>query len=67
MTTSPTTVSQSIQSSELLNNWDDFNLKTELLRGIYNYGFEKPSNIQQKAIPAIMSGRDIIGQAQSVT
>lgn len=27
MTTSPTTVSQSIQSSELLNNWDDFNLK----------------------------------------
>ena len=67
MTTSPSTVSQSIQSSELLNNWDDFNLKPELLRGIYNYGFEKPSNIQQKAIPSIMSGRDIIGQAQSGT
>lgn len=67
MTTSLTTISESIQSSELINNWDDFNLKTELLRGIYNYGFEKPSSIQQKAIPAIISGRDIIGQAQSGT
>lgn len=69
MTTSQTDIdiSQSIQSSELMNNWDDFDLKPELLRGIYNYGFEKPSNIQQKAIPALISGRDIIGQAQSGT
>ena len=60
-------VQQSIQSSELIDNWDDFDLKPDLLRGIYNYGFEKPSNIQQKAIPALISGRDIIGQAQSGT
>lgn len=45
--------------------WDDFNLKTEILRGIYSYGFEIPSNIQKKAIPAILTGKDVIGQAQS--
>jgi translation initiation factor 4A len=70
MTTSPQppdNIQQSIQSSELIDNWDDFDLKPDLLRGIYNYGFEKPSNIQQKAIPALISGRDIIGQAQSGT
>jgi len=37
------------------------------LRGIYSYGFEKPSMIQQKAICPTISGRDIIAQAQSGT
>jgi hypothetical protein len=41
------------------------NLKDELLRGIYNYGYERPSEIQCRAIIPITSGRDIIGQAQS--
>jgi translation initiation factor 4A len=45
--------------------WEDFNIKTDLLRGIYNMGFEKPSPIQQKAIKPIIMKRDIIGQAQS--
>jgi len=45
--------------------WEDFDIKTELLRGIYNMGFEKPSPIQQKAIKPIIMNRDIIGQAQS--
>ena len=33
-------------------SWDDenLNLNTKLLRGIYSYGFEKPSPIQKKAI-----------------
>jgi len=30
-------------------------------------GFEKPSAIQQRAIKPIISGRDVIGQAQSGT
>ena len=47
--------------------WDDFGLNTELLRGVYAYGFEKPSDIQKRAIPAMLSGKDIIGQAQSGT
>jgi translation initiation factor 4A len=45
--------------------WEDFDIKTDLLRGIYNMGFEKPSPIQQKAIKPIIMNRDIIGQAQS--
>ena len=45
--------------------WEDFEIKPELLRGIYNMGFEKPSPIQQKAIKPIIMKRDIIGQAQS--
>lgn len=42
-------------------------LKEELLRGIYAYGFEKPSAIQQRAIIPILKGRDVIAQSQSGT
>lgn len=53
------------QNEKTFENWDDFELKSELLRGIYAYGFEKPSNIQSKSIPVITQGIDIIAQAQS--
>merc|ERR1719387_3062850 len=43
------------------------NLREELLRGIYAYGFEKPSAIQQRAIIPCVKGRDVIAQAQSGT
>lgn len=59
---------------EVETNWDEvtetfdaMDLKEELLRGIYAYGFEKPSAIQQRAVKPIISGRDIIAQAQSGT
>ena len=42
-------------------------LKEDLLRGVYAYGFEKPSAIQQRAIKPIIEGRDVIAQAQSGT
>ena len=42
-------------------------LDHNLLRGIYACGFEKPSIIQSKAVLPIVSGRDIIGQAQAGT
>ena len=50
-----------------INNWDDLNLNTDLLRGIYAQGFEKPSPIQSKAIKPILLKKDIIAQAQSGT
>jgi len=50
-----------------IHTWDDFDLKDDLLRGIYAYGFENPSEIQKKAILPIISGRDVIAQAQSGT
>jgi len=48
-----------------IRSWDDLNLKHELLRGIYAYGFEIPSEIQKKAILPIVLKRDVIAQAQS--
>lgn len=42
-------------------------LREELLRGIYAYGFERPSAIQSRAIVPIVQGRDVIAQAQSGT
>lgn len=47
--------------------FDALNLKPSLLRGIYAYGFERPSAIQQRAIRPILSGRDVIAQSQSGT
>ena len=48
-----------------IRSWDELNLKHELLRGIYAYGFEIPSEIQKKAILPIISKQDVIAQAQS--
>ena len=56
-----------MESIQLIEEFDDYPLKEDLLKGIYSYGFEKPSSIQKKGIPAILSGRDIIAQSQSGT
>ena len=52
---------------EVVTNFDNMNLKDDLLRGIYGYGFETPSAIQQKAIIQLIKGVDLIAQAQSGT
>ena len=54
-------------STDLINNWDDLEINSDLLRGIYAYGFEKPSPIQQRAIMPMLEKKDIIAQAQSGT
>ena len=48
-------------------SFDEMPLHTNLLRGIYSYGFEKPSAIQQRAIIPFIKGGDLIAQAQSGT
>ena len=53
--------------STSVETFDELNLKPELLRGIYGYGFEKPSLIQQRAILPIIEQNDVIAQAQSGT
>jgi len=50
-----------------INSWDDIDMDQSILRGIYSYGFENPSPIQQKAIKPIIIGKDLIAQAQSGT
>jgi len=52
---------------EVVDNFDDMGLKEDLLRGVYAYGFEKPSAIQQRAIIPCVKGHDVIAQAQSGT
>merc|ERR1712142_439410 len=62
---------------EVCENFDDMELKEELLRGIYAYGFEKPSAIQKVVMAlgdymgaqchACIKGFDVIAQAQSGT
>jgi len=51
----------------VVESFDDLDLQEGLLRGIYSYGFEKPSAIQQRGIKPVLDGRDTIGQAQSGT
>lgn len=47
---------------DVLPTFDSMNLNEDLLRGIYAYGFERPSAIQQRAIKQIVQGRDVIAQ-----
>ncbi|KAL9935536.1 hypothetical protein V8E36_005884 [Tilletia maclaganii] len=49
------------------DNFDSMDLSPELLRGIYAYGFERPSAIQARAIVPVIQKHDVIAQAQSGT
>ena len=71
MTSITTENASSTPKNYVINQWDDetLDLKPGLLRGIYAFGFEKPSAIQQKALYPMTSrpAKDIIAQAQSGT
>jgi len=60
-------ITMSEDSVKVHTSFDDMRLKEDLLKGIYAYGFEKPSAIQQRAIIPIIQGRDVIAQSQSGT
>ena len=47
--------------------FEELGLSTEIIKAVKYMGFEEASPIQSKAIPVIMSGRDVIGQAQTGT
>jgi len=53
--------------TQVVTSFDDMELQDSLLRGIFAYGFEKPSAIQQRAIMPAIKGYDVIAQAQSGT
>ena len=72
--TADTTNDDSVHGVEIQTNtlkvaetFDAMRLRDRLLRGIYSYGFEKPSAIQMRGILPIIDGHDIIAQAQSGT
>ena len=60
-------VSEKDEEVERISNFDELDLHPDILRGIFAYGFEKPSAIQKQAIKPIIMGRDVIAQAQSGT
>ncbi|KAL2163313.1 hypothetical protein VTH06DRAFT_5370 [Thermothelomyces fergusii] len=47
--------------------FEDFGLKRDLLMGIFEAGFEKPSPIQEESIPVALTGRDILARAKNGT
>jgi ATP-dependent RNA helicase DDX6/DHH1 len=49
------------------NDFEDYFLKRELLMGIFEAGFEKPSPIQEESIPIALAGRDILARAKNGT
>ncbi|KAJ8141392.1 hypothetical protein OY671_005431 [Metschnikowia pulcherrima] len=60
-----------VQTEDVLNtkgkSFEDLNLKRELLMGIFEAGFEKPSPIQEESIPMALAGRDILARAKNGT
>lgn len=50
-----------------LSNFEALGLSPLILKSITRLGFDKPTPIQQKAIPLVMEGRDIMGLAQTGT
>ena len=45
--------------------FSELGLSAELLKAIDKLGFEQASPIQAEAVPALMSGRDVVGQSQT--
>lgn len=52
---------------EVSSTFQEMGLREELLKGVFCYGFEKPSAVQQRAIRPIVKGRDVIVQSQNGT
>ncbi|KAM0213593.1 hypothetical protein ACHAQD_009246 [Fusarium lateritium] len=52
---------------EITESFDAMTLNSDLLRGVYTYGFETPSAVQQRAIMPMIKGNNVITQAQSHT
>jgi ATP-dependent RNA helicase len=54
---------ESSEKIEIVQSFDELNLREELLRGVYAYGFDKPSAVQKRAILPIIKKRDVIVQS----
>jgi translation initiation factor 4A len=64
MTDNSATIQDELKKYE---SFDEMGLKDDLIRGVYSYGFENPSKIQQLAIVPMSKHTDILAQSQSGT
>eukprot|EP00439_Symbiodinium_sp_Y106_P051345 s6702_g6.t2 len=55
------------EDARAVASFSQMGLKDDVLRGVYAYGFERPSPVQQRAIRPVLQGRDVIVQSQSGT
>src|SRR5210317_353130 len=58
---------QSISIGNLSLNFSDLGLSDELSRAVADLGYTSPTPIQEKSIPIVLMGRDILGSAQTGT
>lgn len=56
-----------ISSADYMATFEDLGLSTETLKAIADAGYERPTPIQEKAIPYILMARDVLGCAQTGT
>ncbi|GAK64190.1 p-loop containing nucleoside triphosphate hydrolase protein [Moesziomyces antarcticus] len=52
-----------VQPNAIVSKWEHLNLHPDLLRSILKYGLGPPNKIQQRALPFLLRGSDIIAQA----
>src|SRR6202789_2373368 len=50
-----------------MTSFSDLGLSAPVLAALHDVGYESPSAIQEQAIPPLLAGRDVIGQAQTGT
>ena len=62
-----TQTDQLVVSNETTSGFAGFGLPDSLLEALKKCGYEQPSPIQAAAIPELMLGRDLLGQAQTGT
>ena len=60
-------MSNTNEKNEPTITFEEFGLKPNILKAVVEAGFKVPSPIQQKAIPIVMQGKDMIGQAHTGT
>ncbi|HEV7900003.1 MAG TPA: DEAD/DEAH box helicase [Planosporangium sp.] len=65
--TATTTVGTDQDTSDGASSFADLGLRPELLRALTELGYEEPTPIQQEAIPPVLDGRDLLGQAATGT
>src|SRR5687768_8063490 len=63
----PDGVAPSSGSNEKVIEFSDFGLDPTILRAVTELGYHEPTPIQAQAIPVVMSGRDVMGAAQTGT
>ncbi|MFC7640200.1 DEAD/DEAH box helicase [Streptosporangium lutulentum] len=56
-----------LNTSDDPGSFADLGLRPELLRALSSLGYEEPTPIQREAIPPLLEGRDLLGQAATGT